>query len=143
MDPLQRLRYQSKRKQAAIDRATKPTLYEFSTRRIDSQGLRPGTNAQPPQNPQHDLRGNLIAPDAPRASFANTMITLGTVSRISDNPLTKEDQESIRNGQVPRCIKFGGQRTVKKGAITSAKYKFWSALTDVYEGPLLPASSCR
>jgi hypothetical protein len=143
MDPLRRLQYQSKRKQAAIDKATKPTLYEFSTSRIDSQGLRPRTNAQPLQDPQHDLRGNLIAPDAPRESFANTMITLGTVSRISDNPLTKKDQESIKNGEVPRLIKFGGQRTVKRGAVTCAKYKFWSALTDVYEGPLLPAPSCQ
>jgi hypothetical protein len=137
MDPVQR-----RRRQAAIDKATKPTLYEFSTRRVDSQGLRPGTNAQPLQNAQHDLRGNLVAPDAPRESFAGATITLGTTSRISDIPLTKKEQESIRNGQLPRLIRFGGQRTTKKGPITSAKYKFWSALTDVYEGPLLPAPPC-
>lgn len=139
MDPLQRHQYLSKRRQTAIDKATKPTLYEFSTRRVDSQGLRTGTNAKPPQPAQRDLRGNLIAPDAPREAFANTSIMLGTVSRISDIPLKrKEQEESMDDRQLPKLIRFGGQRTRKKGPITSAKYKFWSALTGVYEDPLFP-----
>lgn len=128
-----------KRKQEAVERSERPTLFEFSTSGIDAHGLRAGTNKTPIQRAEHDLRGNLIAPDAVRPSFVVRAPRLGHIARISDHAAPLPSEESTE--QHLRAPLHAGGRPRRMGAATRAKYEYWDTMTKIYEEPTLPVPS--
>lgn len=135
-----------KRKKEAIQRNEGASLFEFSTLGIDAHGLRAGTNRAPLQRTEQDLRGNVIATDAPRPSYVITAPRLGYSARLSDRaapvPSLSDDDAEPNDRHLRAPLHLGG-RPKKMGLATRAKYEFWDAATTVYEEPLLPVPSSK
>lgn len=134
-----------RKRAAALERLRDPSIYEYSTLRIDSEGVRVGENKQPVEFPTLDIHGNLVASDAPRPSYirmtrklkTNLTAKLTDVSGRLSEPLSDQDLELDDTNDT----KSAGVRTTKgEGLIRQQKCRFWEAASDVYEQPLLPDS---